>query len=300
MVENAHSREKRDAATATDAVTAGTKHGGWTRFATDLYTRGRAADVGAILAVPVVLLVLFALPRPAKFDLTLAYGQPTLRTAFLSHFVHLRTPHLVSNLVGYAVVVPLCYTVAVLADRRKDFLVAFVAILLSFPFALSALNVLFPRPRIGYGFSGIVMAFLGLFTLLWWSYVAVRGGLGLGRDVSPVAFFLGTALIAAWEVPGTRVGLIVVGLAAAGTLYYLGPWGDGTRLEVIQSVSLGPGYFDIAVLGLIVVVSFPLLGFVSAPADGGVLTNEYSHVLGYCLGYLVPYTTFRAIGVTVK
>lgn len=268
-----------------------------------IHDAGRASDAVVLLSVPLLLVTLFVLPRPVKLELALAYRNPTLPTVFVSHFVHLEVAHLLANLVAYLVVVPVIYVLGVLSGRRTAFLIAFVTLVVAFPFVLSGLNLLFPRPRVGYGFSGIAMAFVGLLTCVVWEYLVVQFGDEFDRDRSPVLFFFGTVIIAVRVVPSVPASLSVVGLAIVGSLLYLWPLITDPTVSAIEAMRKSvsyPGYFDTAVLGVFVVVAFPFAAFPSSPVVDGTVLNVYSHALGYCLGYLVPYSAFRVVGLSFE
>lgn len=260
-------------------------------------------DVGLLVLVPLVLVSVFALPRPLKLELTLAYEAPTVRTAFTSHFVHLTARHLLVNLLAYAAVVPTLYVVSLVSGRRRRFLVAFATVVLAFPFVLSGLNLLFARPRIGYGFSGLAMAFVGVLAFSLWEFVATRDGGGLVRDRSPVLFFLATAIIAVRAVPSRAVGLGIIGLAVVGSIVFLWPRGAsrrGANRRTVRRCLGQPRCLDGAVWGVLVVVLIPIAAFPDAPAVGGTVLNIYSHAMGFCLGYLVPYTALRVLGFRIE
>lgn len=282
-----------------DPSSSGTVRG----FVAAVRESARVVDLVALVAVPILLVALFALPRQVRLDLALAYRNPTLLTAFTSHYVHLEVTHLLANLLAYGAVVPVAYVVGVLSGRRKTFLAAFATFVVAFPFVLSGLNLLFPRPRVGYGFSGIAMAFVGVLAVLLWEYLAVQFGETLDRDRSPVLFFLGVGIIAMRTLPSTRAGLAVVVLAVVGSLLYLRPREADVIDGVLETVRRGaryPGHFHSAVWGVLIVVAIPFVAFHSSPAGAGTVLNVYSHALGYCLGYLVPYCALRVVGIPIE
>jgi hypothetical protein len=123
--------------------------------------RIRPVDVALVAAIPVVLVAVFLLPMGLRRDLALLYTEPSVLTMYASHFVHLDRPHLMANLLVYLLVVPFSLAVSVWSGRRRRFYAVAVVVLVAFPLALSVLNVLLPRPRIGMGFSGMNLAFVG-------------------------------------------------------------------------------------------------------------------------------------------
>lgn len=255
--------------------------------------RDRASvwDLVVLAAVPLVLVGVFALPSGTKRQLALNYAAPTVVTAFTSHFVHLSVTHLLTNLVGYLVVVPTGYALSVASGRRRQFFVVFASFLLSFPFLLSGLNLLFPRSSLGVGISGIVLAFVGYLPFAFMSFVGRQLDGAVGARHSPWLFFFGLGLVAFIAAPNVY-GL---GLAAAATLAgvrYLLPVVDAVDRTQLSSwratLSVG-GYAELAVLGGVVFLAYPFVAFPgNLTVSGGVL-NVYTHALGFCLGYITTY-----------
>lgn len=261
-----------------------------------LVRRIRPRDALALALVPAALLAVFALPRAAKFEFALRYARPTLLTAYAMHFVHLESDHLLANLVGYFLIVPLAYAFGALSGRRTWFYAGFATFLLAFPLALSALNVLFVRPRVGFGFSGINMAFLGLLPLLLLSYVEVRLGALDAAEHAPLLFFAGAAVIGLLTLPYSRTGGLVVGVAGLTAVAYARPlWVDSGALRLALRRALDtPGAAELLCAGVVAFVAVLTAAFPADPATGGIL-NVYLHVLGYCLGFIVPYVTVRLV-----
>lgn len=267
------------------------------RFTDEVRRCVRAVDLAVIAAIPAVLLAVFALPEPVKIELVLAYTRPSVGTAFSSHFVHLSWDHLLSNLAGYALVCLPAYLFCVLAGRRRQFFVAFVTFVLAFPFAISGINALFVRPRIGFGFSGVVMAFLGFLPLALFWYLEDRIDAGFDLDHSPILFFLGMGLIATWAVPHTPRSMLVEGVVGLALLGYIRsllrdvPSSVGGLLADAGTV----GNLEFAISGLSLYFLFPFAAFPPDPTANGTILNLLSHLLGYSLGFIAPYVTFRLI-----
>lgn len=263
----------------------------------DLFQRVRAEavarDLVVLAAVPLVLLGAYALPQEVKLRLALDYTDPTLLTAFASHFVHLSSTHLLSNLVGYLLVVPTGYALAVASGRRRQFLVVFTSFLLSFPFLLSGLNLLFPRSTVGVGFSGILLAFVGYLPFGFMTFVGTNFEGDVGARQSRWLFFFGLALVAYIAAPGVY-GL---GLAAAAFLAgvrYLLPVVeaiDRRQLASWRATLTVSGYAELALLGGLVFLTYPFVAFPSGLVAGGSVLNVYTHALGFCLGYITTYVT---------
>jgi len=254
-------------------------------------------DLIALLCIPVVLVGVFLLPGPTRADYVLSYMEPTILTAYTMHFVHLQAGHLLTNLVVYLLVVPVTYLVARRANRRDLFWAAFLTFLLVLPIALSGLNLLFERPRVGFGFSGINMAFLGLLALLLIAGAGHRPGQTTSVHHAPGLFFAGTGLIATLAVPDPRIRL---GLAAAATLaavLYLAELGGEASLRGQLDTALRSDGLELTAAGLGVFVLVPFAAFPPSPASAGSVLNLYTHLLGYSIGFIAPYVTVSVLEV---
>lgn len=257
---------------------------------------GRAGAVETLLdalllaSLPAVLVGVFALPEPFRESLVFNYLEPTVVDAVASHFVHLGLEHLLANLVGYLLVAPLAYLLARVAGRRRQFRLVFVAVVLSLPAALSALNLAFVRPAVTFGASGLVMGFYG--------YLAFALLQFLDREVDalttvrqgPLVFGAGAALIAGavWTTqPTTAVvaaTVVVTGLAYTEFRYRELARFIGTGFRV-------PGSAYLFIAGLTVFVSYPWAAFPPDPTGDASVLNLYTHLLGYCLAFLLVYVT---------
>ncbi|EMA61563.1 hypothetical protein [Halorubrum kocurii] len=274
-------------------------------FGRELAARVRLVDLLALAAVPAVLAAVFALPESTRRSLAFAYADPTVRTAFTAHYVHLDTGHLAGNVAGYGLLAGVGYALAVLAGYRRFFVVAFATFLLAFPFALSALNLAVPRNAIGFGFSGINMAFAGLLPLLLGVYARERFFPGGSLSALPAAFFplVGwMALLALPVSPGSLDGSGLAGLATAVAGVLLGLlYASSTGIRVRRALRASsraavsnPGYGDLFAVGVVVVVGYPVVGFPGDPAGPGSVVNLYVHLLGFCLAFIGPFGLLAA------
>ncbi|MDS0294993.1 hypothetical protein [Halogeometricum luteum] len=233
----------------------------------------------------------------------LSYAHPTALTMYASHFVHLQASALLSNLLVFLFVVPPALLASVRSGRRRRFYVVAFTALAVFPFALSSLNMLFPRPRVGLGFSGINFAFVGYLPhALADRMEADRpASTRTARTVLPAVFFVGAAVVVLrmWAPLGVtpRAGGWLAAVGAAGFLavgtcvrpVVRRPW-SRTRSLVETVPPLVP--FGGALFVLVIVAGFPSGGY-----GGRVITNVFLHFLGYSFGYIVPYVAFRVLDV---
>ena len=251
----------------------------------------RGRDCLALGVVPAVLVGVYLLPEPFRRSLAFSYSEPEPVTAFAAHYVHFAPEHLLANLVGYVVLAGCGYLLSALADCRRLFGVAAATYLLAFPPILSALNLAVPRHAVGYGFSGIVMAFAGLLPVVLAVYAGRRLDARVRPRHAPAPFFAALTLVAL-SLPRTRLTLGLVGAAGIVTTGYvtslvsaLGTDGSGAgRLA-------GPrrGWIDGLVVGTAAVLGYVVVGFSAAPVVRGGVVNRYVHLLGFCLAFIVPY-----------
>lgn len=258
-----------------------------------LVSRASVLDAALILAVPVVLIAVFSLSESVREAYVLEYTAPTFVTMFTSHFVHRTQSHLLANLLGYGFVVPVTYLLCVLSGRRQLFRVVFVSLLVSLPFALSALNLLFIRPRVGYGFSGVVMGYFGFLPLALFGYFERRVAIDVERHHSPILFFLGIATISVAVTSATAVGLLIAGMS----LLICGVYAKRLfgSVDVFGRLSAGlqetsPGYAELGAVGGVVFLSYPFVAFPSNPIGDGTVVNLYTHLLGFALGFISTYS----------
>ncbi|GAB3700887.1 hypothetical protein [Halorubrum pallidum] len=269
------------------------------------------ADAVALLVVPAVLIAVFTLPEPVKRAAAFSYTEPTLRTAFTAHYVHLTVPHLVGNVVGFALLAAVAYGLSLLAGRRRLFFAAAATFVLAFPFVLSGLNLAVPRNAIGYGFSGVNMAFFG--------YIAVILPVALDeqfdvawRRYAPGHFFVSIAYIAVIALPVSTVSAGVGVASAVFALPYghemvrgrgglrgrdavLARSGDGREplRGTVRRILGCPGCGELVAVAVVVLFAYPFIGFPTVSATGPRV-NVYVHFLGYALAFLVVHVSLLA------
>lgn len=262
-------------------------------------------DVAFVVYVPLVLVVVFLLPLELRRELALVYTQASVRTMYASHFVHFDLPHLAANLLVYLLVVPFSVAVSVWSGRRRRFYLVAFTILLVFPLVLSGLNVLFPRPRIGMGFSGMNMAFVGYLPhVLSDRFEVENPESDRGRAaLLALAFFVGTAIVTVRVVASLdgapRVGLGWLLAAGVGSLAaavgLTRPLVSCLRSQGLSGGTVPP----LAALGSLLFVLLMVIGFPEASPTDGSVVNLLLHLLGYSFGYLVPYVAFQVLGLSV-
>lgn len=269
-------------------------------FVRTLIERTRLVDVAVLALVPIALWLVFLWPRGVRRSLAFDYTDPSVLTAFTANFVHLGAGHLVVNVVTYALVVPVVFTLSVASGRRGRFYAAFLTFVLVFPFVLSYLNLAVVRSAVGVGFSGVVMAFVGYLPFALADALDVHFDIGSATDVAPALFFVSIALIAGLSVQsvvgdptvllGTS-GLVLAALLSA-LLYALGAYDGGEGVGRKLRAAIGrAGYFELVFVGFVLFLVLPFMAFPTEPAAGDGVSNLYVHLLGYALGFMVTYAT---------
>ncbi|MEF8781838.1 MAG: hypothetical protein V5A39_08565 [Haloarculaceae archaeon] len=273
-------------------------------FVGALRDRTGVGDVGALLSVPAVLVVLYLLPSALRRSLAFEYTDPSLLTAFAANFVHLDGGHLLVNLAIYALVVPVLYALSVTSGSRQRFYTAFLTFVVVFPFVLSYLNLAVVRPAFAVGFSGVTMAFVGSLPFAVAESLDARFDVGPTTAVAPALFFFTLALISVLSVrsvipedPTVLLGISGLALAAvlSALLYAVVAYDRGEQFRAKLSAAAGaPGYFEVVVVGLLLVLALPFVAFPADPVTANGVLNLYVHLLGYALGFIVTYATAAA------
>jgi hypothetical protein len=251
----------------------------------------RRRECLGLAVVPAVLIGVFLSPEPVRRSLTFAYADPSVATAVTAHFVHFSLEHLLANLLGYVVLAGLGYVLAGLGGCRRLFGVAAATYLLAFPPVLSALNLAVPRRAVGFGFSGINMAFAGLLPVL----LAVYAGRHLDSRIRPrhaPSLFFAALTLVALSLPYSPVTVGLAAAAALGTAGYVGATVSALRTgDRPGDAPSGArsGWLDVFVVGVAATLGFAVAGFPAAPVRGGAVVNLYVHLLGFCLAFIVPY-----------
>lgn len=270
--------------------------GGWAR----LSAARPSVGAGAIAAVSAVLVGVYALPDPLRRELSFAYAEPTLVTAYTAHFVHLTASHLLSNLAAFLVVATTAYYLSARAGRAGAFVRLVATLLVAFPIALSGLNLAVPRDGVMYGFSGLNMALVGFLPAVIATYVGRRRDTAIDGAVLLVAFLGSAVYVATVGTPrsGLTDAVVLVALLsvlAIGLARYLaGSDGIGIKIgTAIPVPSRVNGVDAPAVAAVVVWVVFLSIGFPDTVAADGRVTNVYVHFLGYALGFITAYLAYE-------
>lgn len=252
----------------------------------------RLTDLLVLAGIAGALVAVHALERGTRESLVFDTTAPTATTAYTGHFVHLTDLHLIGNLAVYVPAVSIAYLLCVLSGRRQLFWTALVTLLVVFPFALSALQLVFPRERLIYGFSGITAGIVGLAGFALVGYLRETIAPGIGDEHAPAILLAmggATALIA---LPG-RAWRLEIGLGAlALALLYVGAAVRTQGLpgrERLRAALGRPGYLELAGAGAGLLIGYPFVAFQEAVVPGSGVVDVYVHLLGYALAFIVVF-----------
>jgi hypothetical protein len=264
----------------------------------ELFRLATLRDVGLLVAVPVVLAIVYLLAGPSREALIFQTARPSVSTAFSAHYLHLSASHLLANLAIYGGAVGLGYPLALLGGIRRRYLSLVVAILLGFPFVLSALHLVLIGTGGLVGFSGLALALVGLLPLVLFAFLRVRIEGTVSINDAPSLFFFGMAAIAGRTAAPAAVVRPLVLLSVGIGVLYLVPLALRLAREGRKTgpFPLRRGYVELPVAAVILYFLFLALGFPSDPIEtGGATTNLVVHLLAYALGFLGGYLTDRSM-----
>lgn len=262
----------------------------------ELRERSHTGDAVAIATVPAILVAIFLVVGAPDRSLVLSHAAPTGPSLVTAHFVHRSSTHLLENVAAYLLVVPTGYALAVLAGRRREFVVAFVGNLVLLPPVLSALGLFVFDHGVALGFSGVTMAFVGLVALQTGTYVEARLADRWNGDLAPALFFAGLAFVSVTTVTAYGPRVVLAGGAVAAAGFSLRGALDSLRpvRRSVEGIRSGAG--QVGLLGLVVLLVGLIAGFPAAPDTGTVVVNRFGHFAGFVVGFLGPYLTFHVLG----
>lgn len=256
--------------------------------------RGDVAD-WVLLALPAIAIVgVFVLPMAQRQALAFHAGEPTLVSAYTSHFVHYSLGHLLTNLGGYLLLAPLAYLLSAGAGRRRQFHVVFGALLLGFPFVLSLVNLLLVQPATAIGFSGIVLGFFGYLPIALYQYVGRHAEGRAPTRYLPMAFFVGVGSIALVLFWATFVSLGIVFTVLTVLAGYLSRFVDRGFITGVGRLKES-GFGEVAMAATALLLMYPVVAFPSSAVLGSRVVNLVLHFVGYALSFI---STFVTIVVT--
>ena len=262
-------------------------------FVEDTRNQIHWVDLALITVVPLLLVVVYALPRSTLEQFVFDTTSPTLVAAYTSHFVHMDGFHLLGNLTIYFPVVGVAYLLCLLSNRRQLFWVSFITLVVGFPIALSSMQLIFPRERLIFGFSGINAGFAGMACFVFTGYLRTNITPRAQERYAPTMLFIAMGLIALVALPRAAYQFEISAAAFALAVSYIAialyRQGIPTK-DDIRAAASRPGYFETAGAGLGLIVGYPFVAFQDAVVPESGVFDIYIHLLGTSLAFIVLFT----------
>lgn len=253
--------------------------------------------------VPAILLSIFLLPNAIKNTLILLPSNPTIISAFFSNYTHSDLSHIITNLIGYTIVVFLLFH---LETNKKFFYTNSFLIFIALPIISSSFIIyLVPKIPPVQGFSAIVSGFIGYLLYSVYNFV---------KNVYKITFnysFIFLLLMINFLIFSTLASinyLILITIIVSIFLIYM------NRKNIIELFKKSIGnyknllnksylerVYGIYVFVLVVFFIFSL--FTLIPQDireGNKLVNILSHYVGYVFGVFVPLLLDKLRAISIK
>ncbi|WP_138006498.1 hypothetical protein [Halalkalirubrum salinum] len=238
--------------------------------------------IAVFVVVPVLLLIVAALPQPVKEAWTLHLGTPSLIEAYLTNFVHGGLIHLGNNLLSYVFLMAVLLPLAVFADWKRELYVTSFFFIAVVPFIVSYYSVWTLQGtgvETTVGFSGVVAAFLGLLPILLFAFFqrAVSSNIRLHHALALVALELAVIFFSWYGVSTSVIALSMLGTLGLGLV-----WWD-TRGDWKPLVSSNANLL----LVFTTILVFTYVSY-SIHANTGPNVNVYGHFIGFVSGFMFP------------
>lgn len=259
----------------------------------ELLERVSLVDVAALATLPAIAVLAFLWPGGPSERLVLSAADPSPLAAVATHFLHRSVPHLVSNLVAYALVVPTAYGLALVAGRRRAFFVAFALVAVVVPPTLTGLHLAALDRGIVYGFSGLAMAFAGLLPVVLGAFLEPRFDVDRAGQVAPALFFAGLGVVALLVIPPLPTRLAVAAVAGAFAAAFLRRAAGESGLPRRLPSGVHRGDVELVGVALLVFLVALLMGFAGEARTDGAVVDTFGHLLGYVVGFVIPFGVLR-------
>lgn len=157
-------------------------------------------DALFVAFTPLLILLIYLLPRSLKQALIFRYTEPGLIQAYTTHFVHIKLWHFAGNLVIAALTVFILYETFSLIGKKKEFRRLYLVLILVLPWVITAIDyTIIEVTDIGFtrvlGFSAVNMALIGVIPLTIFEYIHKSTDGRIHRGNSIYLFYFGISLI---------------------------------------------------------------------------------------------------------
>lgn len=234
--------------------------------------------------VPIVLIFVFMLPSTITDQFFWNPQNPTLISAFMSHYSHANLEHLLGNVMIYLLIVFLIFNIEA---SKNTFRKMSTMIFLAFPFLLSYTAMLL-SPMGGLGFSGLGAAFLGYLPYSAYNYIKKKQKIPLTSSFMMLVLLLNFSLmIMTWN--NISIDVYIMVFAGILLMLYTCRKGLASIINLVrkEGKKLNKNRFFysystiIALLVFVFSFALPLLVPQNTVQDGQN-TNILVHYLGYC------------------
>ena len=272
-----------------------------------------------VLPLPALLVVVSAFPGTEAWRLSLAAegvfeSRWTLWTAFASSFVHTSSGHLFDNVVNYWLLLAVAYPLSIVAGWRRRLLYVSLTYLAVVPLVsawatIVALGGLTDAPTAG--FSDVNSAYLGYLVAVWFAALATETDrTSTSAPGSDAAHRVESAGVdARWSVVVVFASLAVAYVVPSGVSYFPALPAIGALFAAAAAVAAGGLYAAVGrprVVGIGLAPPRELLYVVGASVVfAGVIgslvvvpfgSNVFAHLVGYVVGFTVPFLGVVADG----
>lgn len=251
----------------------------------------RNAKIFFFIVIPIILVLVFFLPLKIKQHFILDLQNPTIFSAFASHFTHSKVPHLFNNLGVYLLAMSAIFNKE---TRKTRFYRTSVVLFLLVPFVISLLMVRYlsglPPSQ---GFSAIGSGFVGYVVYAVYSFLGKRFVFNKRNlfSVLLIANFLSVSIVNGYStgwVPLMALALVALLIKDREAVLALFEGG----LDYIKGLSKGPpldmiyAWFVMASC-IVLALALPFLLPAIIVRDGSIV-NTVAHYTGWIFGFLTP------------
>lgn len=253
----------------------------------DIVTEVRVPDLLLIMSVPLILSLVFILPKSIQNGLILEFGSPSIINLWSSAFLHRGLNHFIANTILYCILIVPIYSLFVLAQERTLFRFTFVSFLLVLPAVIALVNIAVINQGTGAGFSGIDSAFFGVLPLSFVLFIQNRISSEIEQRHS-VPLFLMIASIIAFVYSGVFAFFCFLFVALSLAIYQIYQLGFPEIKKTVNNLLTMRGYLEMVVFSAALFLLSPVLLFPQEIVQQGHTVNILSHYVGLVFGFFEP------------
>ena len=258
------------------------------------------------ILIPLIQIFIYLIPQGIKNSYFILFpSNPNFFSIFLSNYTHSEFNHILSNLVGYLIIMFLLFN---LETNKKRFYLVSVLLFLLLPFCYSFVAIRIGSPQSTQGFSTILSGFIGYLIYPVYSYLKNVYKLPLNGWFPSAVIIINFAIVGIFNLPNTSpsLKLILEILFVIFTIYiaYI-IYKSLIRLKELKQAfnklnhSIKTYRLSVTMVSLIFLFYLPFL-IPSQIIQNGLLINVLAHYLGYFLGCLLGHLFMIVADATHK